>query len=68
MDIKHLGRTGLKVSKLCRGTTNFGPRTPQPEAYEIMDKALDDGINFLGECRVTRAPSAPDAISEGGRR
>ena len=27
MDYVHLGRTGLKVSRLCLGTMNFGPQT-----------------------------------------
>ena len=35
------------MSRLCLGTMNFGPRTPEPEAHEIMDAALADGINFF---------------------
>ena len=46
MDYRQLGRTGLKVSPLCLGTMNFGPRTPQDEAFAIMDKALEQEINF----------------------
>ncbi len=42
-----LGRTGLKVSKLCLGTMNFGPQTSEPDSYAIMDRALDEGINFF---------------------
>ena len=40
MEYKSLGRTGLKVSRLCLGTMNFGPRTTEPDSYAIMDKAL----------------------------
>ena len=47
MDYRHLGRTGLRVSPLCLGTMNFGPRTPQDEAFAIMDRALEHGINFF---------------------
>ncbi len=46
MDYRQLGRTGLKVSPLCLGTMNFGPRTAQDEAFAIMDKALELEINF----------------------
>jgi aryl-alcohol dehydrogenase-like predicted oxidoreductase len=47
MDYRHLGRTGLRVSPLCLGTMNFGPRTSQEDAFAIMDRALEVGINFF---------------------
>jgi aryl-alcohol dehydrogenase-like predicted oxidoreductase len=52
MNFVHLGRTGLKVSRLCLGTMNFGPHTSEPEAFAIMDKALDLGINFFDTADV----------------
>lgn len=42
-----LGRSGLKVSRLCLGTMNFGVSTDEKEAFRIMDAALDAGINFF---------------------
>jgi aryl-alcohol dehydrogenase-like predicted oxidoreductase len=47
MQYTTLGRTGLKVSRLCLGTMNFGPHTPEDESHAVMDKALDLGINFF---------------------
>lgn len=47
MQYTYLGRTGLKVSKLCLGTMNFGPMTEEKEAFRIMDEAVDAGINFF---------------------
>ncbi len=47
MKYRNLGRTGLKVSPLCLGTMNFGPRTSEADSFAIMDKALDAGINFF---------------------
>ncbi len=47
MDYTRLGRTGLMVSKLCLGTMNFGPMTSDADSFEIMDKALEIGINFF---------------------
>ncbi|MDN5763226.1 MAG: aldo/keto reductase [Microlunatus sp.] len=47
MEFTHLGRSGLTVSRLCLGTMNFGPQTPEPEAHAIMDTAHDVGINFF---------------------
>jgi aryl-alcohol dehydrogenase-like predicted oxidoreductase len=52
MEYTHLGRTGLKVSRLCLGTMNFGPQTSEEGSHEIMDKALDLGINFFDSANV----------------
>lgn len=47
MKYDYLGKSGLKVSKLCLGTMNFGPYTSKEEAFKIMDRALEVGINFF---------------------
>ncbi len=47
MKYRQLGRSALRVSELCLGTMNFGPRTEQPEAFEILNAAVDAGINFV---------------------
>src|SRR5215216_5335110 len=52
MDYTQLGRTGLKVSRLCLGTMNFGPRTTEEDSFAIMDKAHDLGINFFDTANV----------------
>jgi aryl-alcohol dehydrogenase-like predicted oxidoreductase len=52
MQYTNLGRTGLKVSRLCLGTMNFGPLTPEPDSFAIMDRALELGINFFDTANV----------------
>lgn len=52
MEYAHLGRTGLKVSRLCLGTMNFGPQTSEADSFRIMDRALDVGINFFDTANV----------------
>ncbi len=52
MQYTNLGRTGLKVSKLCLGTMNFGPFTEREDSFAIMDKALELGINFFDTANV----------------
>jgi aryl-alcohol dehydrogenase-like predicted oxidoreductase len=52
MEFTQLGRTGLKVSRLCLGTMNFGPLTNEADSFAIMDKALDLGINFFDTANV----------------
>jgi aryl-alcohol dehydrogenase-like predicted oxidoreductase len=47
-----LGRTGLRVSRLCLGTMNFGPLSTEDESHAIMDKAIDVGINFFDTADV----------------
>lgn len=46
MQYTQLGRSGLKVSRLCLGTMNFGPQTSEEDSFKIMDHALEVGINF----------------------
>ena len=52
MEYRHLGRTGLLVSPLCLGTMNFGPQTTEQDSYAIMDRALEEGINFFDSANV----------------
>jgi len=52
MEYTYLGRTGLKVSRVCLGTMNFGPFTTERDAFALMDKALELGINFFDTANV----------------
>lgn len=52
MKYTSLGRTGLAVSRLCLGTMNFGPRTSEPDSDAIMDRALEDGVNFFDTANI----------------
>ncbi len=52
MEYTQLGRTGLKVSRLCLGTMNFGPQTSEANSFAIMDKALELGLNFFDTANV----------------
>ena len=47
MEYTSLGRSGLKVSRLCLGTMNFGNFNDEKESFRIMDAALEAGINFF---------------------
>ncbi len=52
MQYVHLGRSGLRVSRLCLGTMNFGPQTSETDSFHIMDRALELGINFFDSANV----------------
>lgn len=47
MRYRRLGRSALQVSEICLGTMNFGPRTAESDAQEILNHSLDAGINFI---------------------
>ena len=47
MQYRQLGHSGLKVSELCLGTMNFGPRTSEQDSFEILNLAVEGGINFV---------------------
>ncbi|MBF4467953.1 MAG: aldo/keto reductase [Methanobrevibacter arboriphilus] len=82
MKYVNLGRTGLKVSRLALGTMNFGELTDEATSFEIMDAALEAGINFFDTADVYGGPQSPDMekgfgiseeiigrwLSQGGRR
>jgi len=47
MDHTRLGRTGLRVSRLCLGTMTFGLQCDEPTSRAILDAAAAGGITFL---------------------
>ena len=52
MEYRNFGRTGVKVTPLCLGCMNFGGKTEPEASYAIIDRALDQGINFLDTANV----------------
>jgi aryl-alcohol dehydrogenase-like predicted oxidoreductase len=47
MDYRYLGRSALQVSPLCLGAMMFGGATDEPTSKRIIDKARNQGINFI---------------------
>jgi aryl-alcohol dehydrogenase-like predicted oxidoreductase len=60
VDYTHLGRTGLKVSRVALGTMNFGELTDEVASFKIMDEALAAGINLFDTADVYGGPQSPD--------
>ncbi len=52
MQYRRLGRTGLKVSALCLGAMNFGWSADKETSFNVMDAAVDAGINFFDTADV----------------
>jgi aryl-alcohol dehydrogenase-like predicted oxidoreductase len=62
----------VKVSSICLGAMMFGGRTNAEDGFEIIDKALDLGINFLDTANVYNQGNSEsvvgDAFQRNGRR
>ncbi len=52
MQTRSLGRSGLQVPELCLGTMTFGLQTNEQVSCEILDRALDRGLDFLDTADV----------------
>ena len=62
MEYRSLGRTGVQVSALCMGCMNFGWTTPEDESAAIINRALDEGINFFDTANVYAGGGASEEI------
>lgn len=60
MEYAHLGRSGLRVSRLALGTMNFGDKADEATSHAILDSALDRGITFIDTADVYGGPQSPD--------
>ena len=46
MNYKKLGSTDVDVSTICLGTMTWGEQNSKSDAFEQMDYAIDNGVNF----------------------
>lgn len=76
MEYTQLGRSGLKVSRLCLGTMNFGEQTVESDAHAIMNSAQEQGINYFDTANSygdSLGPGATEVVigkwfEQGGQR
>jgi aryl-alcohol dehydrogenase-like predicted oxidoreductase len=73
MELRTLGRTGVKVSPLCLGAMMFGAwgETDHDECIRIIHRALDAGINFIDTADVYSRGESEEIVGKalrGGRR
>ncbi|WP_036078142.1 aldo/keto reductase [Leptospira noguchii] len=59
MKKRRLGKSGMVVSEICMGTMTFGSTCDETEAFRILDRAYDAGIDFYDTAEVYPVP--PDA-------
>lgn len=70
MEYRQLGRSGLRVSKLCLGTMVGFTHSNYQEAKRIIDTAIDYGINFIdtADCYGESEEVVGKALVEGNKR
>ena len=69
MAYTYLGDAGLEVSRLCLGCMNFGSGQPwmlddREASLEIIDRAMDLGINFLDTANVYSSGESEEIVGE----
>jgi aryl-alcohol dehydrogenase-like predicted oxidoreductase len=60
MEHRELGRTGVKVSRLCLGTMTFGEQNSEAEGHAQMDYAVARGINIFDAAEIYPIPPKPE--------
>jgi aryl-alcohol dehydrogenase-like predicted oxidoreductase len=73
MEMRTLGRTGVKVSPLCLGAMMFGAwgNTDHDDSIRIIHRALDAGINFVDTADVYSGGESEEIVGKAladGRR
>jgi aryl-alcohol dehydrogenase-like predicted oxidoreductase len=56
----HLGRSGLMVSRIGLGTMAFGYTADESTSFDIMEAAVDAGINYFDTADVYGGPQTAD--------
>lgn len=56
MQYSELGRTGIKVSKLCLGSMTWGDQNTEQEGHAQLDRAIEAGINFIDTAEMYPIP------------
>lgn len=68
MEYRSLGRTGAQVSPICLGCMNFGHKTNESDSADIIDRALDGGINFLDTANVYSRGLSEECVGKALKR
>ena len=63
MEFTTLGRSDLKVSRICLGTMTFGQQVDEAGTHAILDRALASGINFIDTAEMYAAPARAETYN-----
>lgn len=72
MQLRNLGKSGLRVSEICLGSITFGGQTSAWDARQIMDEFVHNGGNFIDTANSYNDGAAEETIGQwmldGGHR
>jgi aryl-alcohol dehydrogenase-like predicted oxidoreductase len=57
MQTVQLGQSPLRVTPICLGTMTFGEQVDEPTSHAILDRALEQGINFIDTSEIYSVPT-----------
>ena len=64
MNYKKLGNTDIDVSTICLGTMTWGEQNTQDEAFEQMDFAISNGVNFWDTAELYAVPPRKETYGD----
>ena len=64
MKFKKLGTTDLDVSLICLGTMTWGTQNTEKDAFDQMDYALEEGVNFFDTAELYSVPPNSDSYGK----
>ena len=64
MKYKKLGTTDLDVSLICLGTMTWGTQNSEKDAFEQMDYAVTQGINFFDTAELYSVPPTSESFGK----
>ena len=67
MDYRYLGKSGVKVSPIRLGTMMFGGATDGRRRWRIIDKAREQGIDFIDTADVYNRGKSEEVVGRGHR-
>lgn len=60
MQTRKLGNTNTEVSQICLGTMTWGEQNKEQEAFEQLDYATSEGVNFIDAAEMYPVPPRPE--------
>ncbi len=64
MEFRSLGTTDIKVSRICLGTMTWGYQNTEAEAFEQIEYALSQGVNFMDTAEVYAVPPSAETYGK----
>jgi len=60
MQTRKLGNTDIDVSLICLGTMTWGEQNTEQDAFEQLDYATSEGVNFIDAAEMYPVPPRPE--------